>query len=159
MNTASPLQLIVRLRAIERELAGTDDMSTINTLVAERACILVGAGKPPDVLAGCYEPEQWAAMYAAAHAGTDQVGIYEWFAKYADQVAAHVGPIAHAEGQRAGRADVSRLVDMNRMLLAMMRDRRMTDPVIRDDSNPDAPPIKASEHIRRLLAGLGVDVA
>lgn len=161
MNHMTPLQQLARLRDIESLLHHSpctrDEQISNMNLLEERKAILSDVGRPPATLIGVHSAADWAAAFAAAHP-VDQVTAYEWFAKFHNQVSQYMYPVGHADGKRDGVKDIGRLVDLNKTLLSLFDRRVLRDIPLRDDTSPDGPPIKASEHIRKMLEGMGVDL-
>lgn len=154
----TPLQKLVRLQDIEREVQG--DYANVDRrreLEAERALLLAGAHRPPADLFARVEPDAWAQAFAERFATASAEASIPWFGG-AMSTAYNAGRTqGQAEGAKSGAQAVQNLIEVAQLVLLLHDSKRHRLTLVRDNSNPEAPPENISEQLRRALLALGIE--
>jgi hypothetical protein len=162
----TPLQKLVRVQDIGARLKEIESRS-----IAERAALLpelralqeefngliAGTERPPQELMGHIDPATWATAFCERYAGFAPEMMLPWFD--AAMASAHGKGRAqgHEEGARSGAQAVQHLIEIAQLVLLLHDQKRHRLGLVRDNTNPDAPPENVAEQLRRALEQLGIE--
>jgi hypothetical protein len=154
----TPLQKIVRLQDIERELQAEGiSHDRAQELHADRTLILAGSHRPPAELFTRVEPDAWADAFAERFASVSAEAVIPWFGGAMSTAYNAAREVGRAEGAQSGAQAVQKLIEVAQLVLLLHDSKRHKLSLVRDNANPEAPPENVSEQLRRALLALGIE--